>query len=154
MGYHGSVARGQLDVPGLGPLSRPARVRLPYVDAALLLVSTKSSVLGRLSDHPAGGDAGVDSVSRRKRCRYLGYVGTVFQPARYTWLGLHENTYLIAALLLAGIIITYYTKNSILPLLRQRLLPAVIGEGMAFTVLIGLVFIFLRPIKQFIYFQF
>ena len=80
--------------------------------------------------------------------------GTVFQPARYTWLGLHENTYLIAALLLAGIIITYYTKNSILPLLRQRLLPAVIGEGMAFTVLIGLVFIFLRPIKQFIYFQF
>jgi D-alanyl-lipoteichoic acid acyltransferase DltB (MBOAT superfamily) len=80
--------------------------------------------------------------------------GTVFQPAQYTWLGLRENTYLITALLLVGILITYYVIHNILPLMRRRVLPAVMGESMAFAVMFGLVFVFLRPIKQFIYFQF
>jgi D-alanyl-lipoteichoic acid acyltransferase DltB (MBOAT superfamily) len=80
--------------------------------------------------------------------------GAVLQPTQYTWLGLRENTYLVTALLLVGILATYYVKNFLLPVLKRRLWPAVIGEGMVFASMFGLVFTFLRPIKQFIYFQF
>ncbi|WP_069470273.1 hypothetical protein [Candidatus Marithrix sp. Canyon 246] len=78
----------------------------------------------------------------------------IFQPTEYLWLGLRENTYIIAAIILMGIILTYLTKTYLVPLLRQRIWLTIIAESLVFSVMIGLVFVFLRPINQFIYFQF
>jgi D-alanyl-lipoteichoic acid acyltransferase DltB (MBOAT superfamily) len=78
----------------------------------------------------------------------------IFQPTEYLWLGLRENTYIIAALILMAIIFTYLTKTYLMPLLRQRVWLILIIESLVFSVIIGLIFVFLRPINQFIYFQF
>ena len=78
----------------------------------------------------------------------------LFFPSEYLWLGMRENVYLITALLTISIIITYIAQTRLLPLLRTRPLIALVSETMVFTVVIGLVFVFLRPINQFIYFQF
>lgn len=85
---------------------------------------------------------------------FLAMWRTVLQGKDYFWLGLRENTYLVAALLLAGFFITSWAKKYFLPLLRQRIFLSQAVETVAFSVIIGLVFVFLRPISQFIYFQF
>lgn len=85
---------------------------------------------------------------------FLAMWGKVLQIKGYFWLGLRENSYLVAAFLLAGFCITHGTKKYFLPLLRQRIFPSQALEAVAFSVIVGLVFVFLRPISQFIYFQF
>lgn len=78
----------------------------------------------------------------------------IFQPTEYLWLGLRENTYIIAAILFLGMIIIYLTKNYLVPLFQKKIWIHILTETLVFTVIIGLVFVFLRPINQFIYFQF
>ena len=79
----------------------------------------------------------------------------ILDPYSYGSLGMKENTYLITACLLISIFITWSVKNKLLPIIdknNRRIL--IYGEILVFSVLIPLIIIFLRPINQFIYFQF
>jgi hypothetical protein len=76
--------------------------------------------------------------------------GRVLEPSAYLWLGMRENVYLITALILVGFILIYFLRNKIVPLLLERKLIIFIGN----TVMIAVIIVFLRPINQFIYFQF
>ena len=78
----------------------------------------------------------------------------LFQPGQYLLLGMRENVYLIAALILLGMIGVYLGQVVVVPKLRHRHLTYALAESAALGGIIALVFIFLRPIKQFIYFQF
>ena len=78
----------------------------------------------------------------------------LFDPAAYTWLGMRGNVYLFAALLLVGILATHGVKEKLLPRLARRPVLAWAGDSLSVAVMTALVIVFLRPINQFIYFQF
>jgi alginate O-acetyltransferase complex protein AlgI len=79
----------------------------------------------------------------------------IINPFAYNSLGMRENTYLITALILLGVLSTYWIKNKLVPTISQKNNKLLIaGESIAFSIIIPLVIIFLRPINQFIYFQF
>jgi len=84
----------------------------------------------------------------------LGMITTLCNPFQYGTMGLRESSYLIAALLMAAIIITNFIYS--LPQLEHKSAQVAwaVSETFAFTVIIALVFVYLRPISQFIYFQF
>jgi D-alanyl-lipoteichoic acid acyltransferase DltB (MBOAT superfamily) len=81
-------------------------------------------------------------------------VGHVFNPTKYSRLGLLEDTYVLAALLLVGCTGAYWIHELVLPRLRRHRFVWLALETVAFCVIIVSVFIFLRPIRQFIYFEF
>jgi D-alanyl-lipoteichoic acid acyltransferase DltB (MBOAT superfamily) len=79
--------------------------------------------------------------------------GRLFDPSGYGALAFRENTYLIIGLMFAGMVGLYW--------LKQLKLPATVGASLRTGAeIIGLsaamiiVFVFLRPVAQFIYFQF
>jgi len=78
----------------------------------------------------------------------------VVTPSSYLSLGLRENAYLIAALLLLGTVLTYGLRNLAVPRLSLHPIPWTLVRVLGYAVVIALVFVFLRPISQFIYFQF
>ena len=78
----------------------------------------------------------------------------IFDFHGYTWIGMRENTYLICAILLLGVVLTYVFREYIMPVYKRSAVLTILGEVPVFAVIAGLVFIFLRPISQFIYFQF
>ena len=82
----------------------------------------------------------------------------LFDPKGYTWLGMRENVYLITAFMLLGILLVHSLRQKILP--RLQLISfygaamVAIADILVVAVMTSLVIIFLRPITQFIYFQF
>ncbi len=80
--------------------------------------------------------------------------GKVINPFEYTWLGMRENTYLITASILICIIATYIVTQNILPKINMSNIIFKIADIISIGVMVALVIIFLRPINQFIYFQF
>jgi alginate O-acetyltransferase complex protein AlgI len=77
----------------------------------------------------------------------------IFDISSYHTLAFRENFYLLVFLFTCGMLLTWFlihTKNSILGYAWVR----VSGEIVGFAIMIFTVFIFLRPINQFIYFQF
>tara|TARA_A100001011_G_C13730188_1_gene603222 strand:+ start:52 stop:513 length:462 start_codon:yes stop_codon:yes gene_type:complete len=70
------------------------------------------------------------------------------------WLGMRENTYLITAAILLCIIATYVVRQIILPRISFSLVSFKIADVISVGVMVAFVIIFLRPINQFIYFQF
>jgi D-alanyl-lipoteichoic acid acyltransferase DltB (MBOAT superfamily) len=79
----------------------------------------------------------------------------VFTPTAYAGLGLRENYYLVAFLLTAGVATAYAFHGPLSEWLRRRSRPSIaITDTAAMGVVVALVFIFLRPVRQFIYFQF
>ena len=78
----------------------------------------------------------------------------VVDPFSYAALGMRENAYLVAAVIMFGVVATYLIKNKLMPIFNRAGLTLVLAETIAFSVMIPLVIIFLRPINQFIYFQF
>lgn len=78
----------------------------------------------------------------------------IFDIGSYHWLGMRENVYLICALLLIGIVCSYVFREYVLPRIRRDDMIGILIETPVFAIIAGLVFIFLRPISQFIYFQF
>jgi D-alanyl-lipoteichoic acid acyltransferase DltB (MBOAT superfamily) len=78
----------------------------------------------------------------------------VIDPRQYRSLGLRESTYVIAAVLLLMIIIAFGFNRWVRPPLEQHRFAWSLVETVGLTVAISLAFIFLRPISQFIYFQF
>lgn len=75
-------------------------------------------------------------------------------PRNYLWLGMRENTYLITALLLILILITYWFHKMSKDLTVKWPKLNFIAVVIVIAVVVYLDFIFLRPINQFIYFQF
>ncbi|AFM24498.1 MBOAT family O-acyltransferase [Desulfomonile tiedjei] len=84
----------------------------------------------------------------------FGMISKVFNPLGYLSLGLRESTYLIAAALLVAIIAAYFVDSLPAPRRTGERIAWVAGESIAITVAVVLVFVYLRPISQFIYFQF
>ena len=79
--------------------------------------------------------------------------GKFFQARNYRVLGLNENTYVIAALVLTMGILAYGIQT----FLAGKQINTTLLTGLhilKYTTIILLVFTFLRPISQFIYFQF
>jgi D-alanyl-lipoteichoic acid acyltransferase DltB (MBOAT superfamily) len=77
----------------------------------------------------------------------------LLNPFAYAFLGMRENTYIVTAAILMGVFSTYAFKNKLVPVLSQRS-ALVVGESVGFSIMILIVIVFLRPINQFIYFQF
>jgi D-alanyl-lipoteichoic acid acyltransferase DltB (MBOAT superfamily) len=80
--------------------------------------------------------------------------GKLFQPSMYMSLGMRVNVYLVTAIVLVGFFMVYFARNTLLPALRKNSLVRVPAESLVFGAMITLIFIYLRPISQFIYFQF
>jgi len=78
----------------------------------------------------------------------------VFNPSMYSWLGLRENTYIVAAVLVVGSIVVYNLHGYFKRLELKKPSYAVVFETVLLSILLPMVYIFLRPISQFIYFQF
>jgi len=78
----------------------------------------------------------------------------LLNPQNYFFLGLRENTYIVAFFLLIGTFITYYVHKIVIPYLRQKNVTIAIFETIFMSIVIILVFIYLQTINQFIYFQF
>jgi D-alanyl-lipoteichoic acid acyltransferase DltB (MBOAT superfamily) len=75
-------------------------------------------------------------------------------PSQYTFLGMRENIYLLAAVLMLLVIAVYIIEKYIWPFLSKYSTLRFILETLAYTFAFIIVIIFLRPISQFIYFQF
>lgn len=92
------------------------------------------------------------------RAQNLSDVGTMYakllNPQNYLWLGMRENTYLITAILLILVILGYYLHRHWREWLDGMTGSAFVAKTAALSVVTALVFVFLRPINQFIYFQF
>jgi alginate O-acetyltransferase complex protein AlgI len=84
----------------------------------------------------------------------FGMWAKVLDPRQYLALGLRENTYLVAALMLIGFLALHAFETRVRPRLAERPIAWPVLETAGLTVMVALVFVFLRPISQFIYFQF
>jgi D-alanyl-lipoteichoic acid acyltransferase DltB (MBOAT superfamily) len=84
----------------------------------------------------------------------LGMYALLAAPSRYTFLGMRENSYLVAALLMAGFVLIWLAHRTHLRLAAYSVRLAFVLESGVVAVASGFVFVFLRPVSQFIYFQF
>lgn len=80
--------------------------------------------------------------------------GKILSPSEYGAMQMRPDTYLVTALLLAGILITYYVKTRLMSLLERLVWLKFSLDAVVIAVMVFTVFVFLRPINQFIYFQF
>jgi D-alanyl-lipoteichoic acid acyltransferase DltB (MBOAT superfamily) len=84
----------------------------------------------------------------------LAMFAKLISPRDYLWLGMRENTYLVTALVLL-VFLGAHGVHLYHERFRQWWLSAKFAMDTAvMTLVIMLVFVFLRPISQFIYFQF
>ena len=84
----------------------------------------------------------------------LAMFGKLISPREYLWLGMRENTYLVAAVVLILCILAYLVHWGSGKFRFQWVWPSFAVQTAVMSVVIGLNFVFLRPISQFIYFQF
>jgi len=84
----------------------------------------------------------------------FGMYAKVLNPMLYLQLGLRENTYLQAAVVAVSIVAAWWFKEALLPALERNRGAKLLVQTAAYSVVFALVFVFLRPIRQFIYFQF
>lgn len=84
----------------------------------------------------------------------FGMYAHLFRPQDYLWLGLRENTYLVAALTLVVTLVARPVYERLFRPVDARPVPALLVNAVAFGLVSGFVFVFLRPISQFIYFAF
>ena len=78
--------------------------------------------------------------------------GRIFDPAAYRYLSFRENFYLVVAVVFLGMIALYFATQ----LLRKPAyaVPRQLADVAVVAACCFVVFVFLRPIGQFIYFQF
>jgi len=81
-------------------------------------------------------------------------LGKVFSPTKYTFYTMRENNYIVTALLMAVFIGTYLVDRYIRERVESIPVAGFVVNCVKFTIIIIFVFTFLRPISQFIYFQF
>ena len=75
-------------------------------------------------------------------------------PSQYLAIGMRENTHLMAASALLAVVAAWAGREYAIPALRRLPLLWPVVETAGWALAIALVFVFLRPINQFIYFQF
>jgi D-alanyl-lipoteichoic acid acyltransferase DltB (MBOAT superfamily) len=78
----------------------------------------------------------------------------LFSLSEWTYLGMRENTYLVTALIFLFMIIFYYIHEHAFERYRTLRWGGWVAEAGIMGLAASLGFIFLRPINQFIYFQF
>jgi len=78
----------------------------------------------------------------------------IFNPNNYLWLGMRENAYIIAALSLMAFLLSYALHKIKNDFWVKHLAWTFTFVTAGYTLGICLIIIFLRPINQFIYFQF
>ncbi len=83
----------------------------------------------------------------------VAYFKKIIKPGDYLWMGLRENTYLITFFIMLLLIFTYFLVTYIKPLIEKTFAGQLINT-LILAISIAAVIIFLRPISQFIYFQF
>jgi alginate O-acetyltransferase complex protein AlgI len=77
----------------------------------------------------------------------------VVNPVTYLHISFRENFYLAVFLILVGMLFSAFLAKSGYSILRRPIVRGV-GETAAFAVMIFFVFVFIKPVNQFIYFQF
>lgn len=78
----------------------------------------------------------------------------ILVPSGYMHYTIRENNYLVTALMMLLFLLSYVTTQFIEPKLRNKTALYFIINCIKFAIITGFVFTFLRPISQFIYFQF
>lgn len=78
----------------------------------------------------------------------------LFHYKNYTFISLRENTFIIAFCLLKVTISAYLFDKYLKKHLEEHLILNYAYQGIKYFVIVFLTFIFLKPINQFIYFQF
>jgi D-alanyl-lipoteichoic acid acyltransferase DltB (MBOAT superfamily) len=78
----------------------------------------------------------------------------LFQLNQYTWLGMRENSYLVAAVLLPLVLLARPIHERLIRSLDQSPVTAYVMNAAAFCFVGVIVFAYLRPVAQFIYFAF
>lgn len=78
----------------------------------------------------------------------------VFDISQYGYLSMRENSYLVAAIILIGFFLTCLISTESKRLLNSNILITRGLEAIILIIIIPFILIFLRPITQFIYFQF
>lgn len=84
----------------------------------------------------------------------LSMFAKLFSPRDYLWLGMRENIYLVTAIVLVICLATYAVHYYKQKLHIRWMWARFTLETGVMSVVIALNFVFLRPISQFIYFQF
>ena len=84
----------------------------------------------------------------------IGMYAKLFEANEWTYLGMRENIYLVTTILLLLIIGSYWIHLFGVQRLAGRLWLSFLLHTASLGIATSLVFIFLRPINQFIYFQF
>ena len=84
----------------------------------------------------------------------LGMYSKLFALSEWSYLGMRENTYLVTAIILLSNILAYFIHEHAGRTLVKRAALMFFINAVLMGVATCLVFIFLRPINQFIYFQF
>ena len=77
-----------------------------------------------------------------------------FDPLRYTFLRMRENSYLVFLLPMAGFLLVWLAHRAYLSLVAHSRRNVFALEWGVIAVASGFVFVFLRPVSRFIYFQF
>jgi D-alanyl-lipoteichoic acid acyltransferase DltB (MBOAT superfamily) len=70
------------------------------------------------------------------------------------WLALHRDSYYVAAAVLLLIVAAWAARRFVMPSMARRPVLIAVAEATAFAVMVPLIFLYLRPVNQFIYFQF
>ena len=78
----------------------------------------------------------------------------LLNPWEYLSLGMRENTYIVAAMTMLAMCIVYIWHEVVSSKLRKLKFPNLLFDAASWGLQLALVFVFLRPVKQFIYFQF
>jgi D-alanyl-lipoteichoic acid acyltransferase DltB (MBOAT superfamily) len=78
----------------------------------------------------------------------------IINPKNYLFYTMRENNYLITAFLLILMLVTYFSNTYVEPKLNKFKWASFIFHTVKYSIIIIFVYTFLRPISQFIYFQF
>lgn len=78
----------------------------------------------------------------------------LFNWENYLWLGLRENAYLVAFSLLIGFLATYGVSRCFSDCSKTTKMIGLWLDTILFGIVLAVLFVFLRPVSQFIYFQF
>jgi alginate O-acetyltransferase complex protein AlgI len=84
----------------------------------------------------------------------LGMFKKVINPMSYTFVGMRENIYLITFLMMVLFLVNYMLQESLKPMWERFPRIMFVLGLLKWSIILILVFTFLRPISQFIYFQF
>ena len=84
----------------------------------------------------------------------LGMFGEVINPMSYTFIAMRENVYIVTFLMLVLFLLNYFLQETLKPVWERFPRVMFVFGILKWAIMMILVFTFLRPISQFIYFQF